>query len=567
MVEGGPIDVLTGDWLAELTMLILSRIRAKRPGQGYARTFVGQMEQVMGTCLDRGIKVVSNAGGLDPDGCAEAVKDVADKLGLSPSIAYVNGDNLLERITELADSGALQPFPGTDDLGDLSAYLSANAYLGCFGIVDALTEGADIVITGRVTDAAVVCGPAAWHHGWQHTDFDQLAGGVVAGHLIECSSQVTGGNYSFFTEIDGRNEVGSTARFGFPWADVAADGSSVIGKHDNTGGQVSVGTVTSQLLYEIGGPEYLGPDVTARFDTVELKQLGPDRVQVSGVRGQAPPSTLKVAMNELGGFRNSFTVALTGLDIEAKADFAQATFWDACPYGPEDFDSISSRVIPTNKPDPATQEEATAIWRLTVKDADERKVGRPFSDAMVHTALAGIPGMYGLGGGPGPGQPFGVYRPATVPSDLVPQYVTILGSDTKQVDSVAPVGGPIDVDTPAPDPTPGDLDTRAVPLGTVFGARSGDKGGNANLGVFARSDEAWTWLDGELTTDRLRELLPETASMTIDRHRLPKIRSLNFVVHGLLDEGVAASTRQDAQAKALGEWLRARVVDLPTSLL
>jgi hypothetical protein len=390
---------------------------------------------------------------------------------------------------------------------------------------------------------------------------------VVAGHLIECSSQVTGGNYSFFTEIEGRNAVGSTARFGFPWADVAADGSSVIGKHDSTGGQVSVGTVTSQLLYEIGGPEYLGPDVTARFDTVEIDQLAPDRVQVSGVRGQAPPSTLKVAMNELGGFRNSFTVALTGLDIEDKAEFAQATFWDACPYGPDDFDSTTSRVIPTNKPDPATQEEATAIWRLTVKDANERKVGRALSDAMVHTALAGIPGMYGLGGGPGPGAPFGVYRPAIVPSDLVPQYVTLLGGATKQVTSVAPIGAAIEVVADASSARSKPGGTTAAPLGSVFGARSGDKGGNANLGVFARSDAAWAWLDSELTTERFRDLLPETTGMAIDRHRFPKVRSLNFVVHGLLDEGVAASTRQDAQAKALGEWLRARVVDLPTSLL
>jgi len=579
MVEGGPIDVLTGDWLAELTMLILSRIRAKRPGQGYARAFVGQMEQVMGACMDTGIKVVSNAGGLDPDGCAEAVKDVADTLGLNPTIAYVNGDDLLPRIQELVASGALNPFSGagggTGDLGNLDAYVSANAYLGCFGIVDALTRGADIVITGRVTDAAVVCGPAAWHHGWQPNDFDQLAGGVVAGHLIECSAQVTGGNYSFFTEIEGRDEIGGRARFGFPWADIAADGSSVIGKHDGTGGQVSVGTVTSQLLYEIGGPDYLGPDVTARFDTVDLEQVGPDRVNVSGTRGQAPPPTLKVAMNELGGFRNSFTVALTGLDIDAKAELAQASFWDACPYGPGDFDSVTSRIIPTNKPDPATQEEATAIWRLTVKDADERKVGRAFSDAMVHTALAGIPGMYGLGGGPGPGSPYGVYRPATVPSDLVPQYVTLLGGATNQISSVAPVTSGTGTNVTVAPVTSGTGtnvtepagETRAIPLGTVFGTRSGDKGGNANLGVFARSDEAWAWLDSHLTVERFRELLPETAGMEVDRHRFANVRSLNFVVHRLLDEGVAASTRQDAQAKALGEWLRARTVDLPVSLL
>ncbi len=566
MVEGGPIDVLTGDWLAELKMLIHSRIRAKRPGAGFARTFVGQMEQVMGTCLDRGVKVVSNAGGLDPDGCAEAVAEVADKLGLAPTIAYVDGDDLLPRIAELAESGALAAFATGAELGDPSRFVTANAYLGCWGIVEALGRGADIVITGRVTDAAVACGPAAWHHGWGRDDFDQLAGAVVAGHVIECSAQATGGNYSFFTELDNRTEVGGRARLGFPWADVHADGSSVIGKHDGTGGAVTVGTVTSQLLYEVGGPEYLGPDVTARFDTIEVEQTAVDRVRISGVRGQAPPPTLKVAMNELGGYRNSFTVALTGLDIEEKAAFAQATFWDACPSGPDDFDSIDSRVVRTDKPDPATQEEATAIWRVTVKDADERKVGRAFADAMVHTALAGIPGMYGLGGGPSAATPFGVYRPAKVDSDLVPQYVHQLGGAAAMVDSVAPGGPPIDVDVDPPLPAPGGA-TRDAPIGVVVGTRSGDKGGDANLGLFARNELGWAWLDNELTIDRLRELLPEVAELTVERYRLPRLRSLNFVVRGLLQEGVAASTRQDPQAKALGEWLRSRVVPIPDAVL
>jgi hypothetical protein len=569
MVEGGPIDVLTGDWLAELTMLILSRIRAKQARGGFARTFVAQMEQVMGTCLDRGIKVVSNAGGLDPDGCADAVQEVADRLGLSPRIAYIDGDDLMPRIAELAASGALTPFGSATGLGDPSRFLTANAYLGCFGIVDALAKGADIVITGRVTDAAVTCGPAAWHHGWQRHDFDQLAGGVVAGHIIECSAQATGGNYSFFHEIEGRNDVGGGARFGFPWAEVAADGSCVIGKHDGTGGVVNVETVTSQLLYEIGGPEYLGPDVTARFDTIRIEQVEPDRVRVFGTVGEPPPSTLKVAMNELGGYRNSFTVALTGLDIDAKAEFAQAAFWDACPFGPEEFAFLESKVVHTDKSDPATQEEATALWRVTVKDPDERKVGRAFADAMVHTVLAGIPGMYGLSGGPGAASPFGVYRPATVPADLVPQYVHIDGTIT-QIDSVAP---------PAPEPRLSGPDPKRqgsshptgelveVPLGAFVGTRSGDKGGDANLGVYARNDAGWAWLDTELTVDRLKELLPETAALTVDRYRFANLRSLNFVIRGLLQEGVAASSRQDAQAKALGEWLRARVVAAPSSVL
>ncbi|HEU5082157.1 MAG TPA: acyclic terpene utilization AtuA family protein [Acidimicrobiales bacterium] len=561
MVEGGPIDVLTGDWLAELTMLILARSRASRPRGGFARTFVTQMEQVMGTCLDRGIKVVSNAGGLDPDGCAEAVAEVAEKLGLSPTIAYVSGDDLLPRAAELAEAGALRPFEEGGDLGDVGAYLSANAYLGCWGIVDALERGADIVVTGRVTDAAVTCGPAAWHHGWSRTDLDALAGAVVAGHVIECSGQATGGNYSFFTEVPGMERVG------FPWAEVAADGSSVIGKHDGTGGQVSIGTVTSQLLYEIGGARYLGPDVTARFDTITLEEVGPDRVRISGVRGEAPPDTLKVAMNELGGHRNEVTIKLTGLDIDAKAAVASAAFWEACPYGPGDFASVTERVERTEHDDPESNEQATATWRLIVKDADERKVGRAFANAMVETALSSIPGLYG-GGGPSGGSPYGVYRPALVPADLVPAHVTMLGGDTREVPStfagaeVAPI-----------EPTPGPAlavpagPATATPLGTLVGARSGDKGGDANLGVFVRDDLAWAWLDDLLTTERLQQLLPETADLVVDRHAFPNLRALNFVIRGLLQEGVAASTRNDAQAKSLGEWLRARVVDIPDALL
>ncbi|HEY5663820.1 MAG TPA: acyclic terpene utilization AtuA family protein [Ilumatobacter sp.] len=560
MVEGGPIDVLTGDWLAELTMLILSRIRAKQPGRGFAATFVTQMEQVMGTCLDRGIKVVSNAGGLDPAGCADAVHQVADRLGLSPTIAYVDGDDLLARIGELAAAGALAPFAEGGELGDLSRYLTANAYLGCWGIVEALGRGADIVITGRVTDAAVTCGPAAWHHGWARDDWDALAGAVVAGHVIECSAQATGGNYSFFTEVPGME------RLGFPWAEVAADGSSVIGKHDGTGGQVSVGTVTSQLLYEIAGPRYLGPDVTARFDTIHLDEVAPDRVRISGTVGEPPPPTLKVAMNELGGYRNDIAVALTGLDIEAKAEVVAAAFWRACPYGPDDFASVNARVIRTDHPDPASNEAATAQWRVTVKDPDERKVGRAFSNAFIETALASIPGFYGLSGGPSAASPFGVYRPATVPAGLVPAYVHVAGT-TVQVDSTAPAVSGADQGPGAGVVAPVAAGpTAPMPIGRVIGARSGDKGGNANLGVFARSRAAFDWLAGELTVERLRELLPETAGLAVDRYDLANLWSLNFVIHGLLEEGVAASSRIDAQAKSLGEWLRARVVDVPVAL-
>jgi hypothetical protein len=560
MVEAGPIHVLTGDWLAELTMLILARTRAKRPGGGYARTFVTQMEQVMGTCLDKGIKVVSNAGGLDPEGCAEAVAEVAQKLGLHPTIAFVRGDDLMPRIQELLAGDQLRHFETGEPIKE-AGFLTANAYFGCWGIVDALARGADIVITGRITDAALVCGPAAWHHGWSRTDWDALAGAVVAGHVIECSTQATGGNYSFFTEVPGMQ------RTGFPWAEVAEDGASVIGKHDGTGGEVSVATVTSQLLYEIGGPRYLGPDVTTRFDTILLEQVARDRVRIHGVKGEPPPPTLKVCLNRAGGFRNDLNVCLVGLDIEAKAKLVEDAFWEACPYGPGDFAQVTTRLVRTDKPDPETNEQAVAMLRISVKDPDPNKVGRAFSNAMMELALATIPGFFGVGGGPGEGRPFGVYEPAAVPAATAPQEVVLLGDAAHSVSSVIP-GGAVQVEGregPRME-VPRGHTTRA-PLGRVFGSRSGDKGGNANLGVFARSDAAWAWLDEHLTTERLCELLPEVANLPIDRHRLPALRSLNFVIYGLLEEGVAASTRQDAQAKSLGEWLRARVVEMPEALL
>ncbi len=565
MVEGGPIDVLTGDWLAELTMLILARTRAKRRSGGYARSFVTQLEEVMGTCLGRGIKVVSNAGGLDPEGCARELHEIAIRLGLSPKIAWVGGDDLMPRLSELVETNALRHFETGEPIRDPGRFLTANAYLGCFGIVDALERGADIVVTGRATDAAIVCGPAAWHHGWKRDDWNALAGAVVAGHLIECSSQVTGGNYSFFEEVPGIEHIG------FPWAEIAADGSCVVGKHDGTGGEVSLGTVTSQLLYEIGGPRYFGPDVTARFDTIRLEALARDRVRVHGVQGEPPPETLKVCMNRSGGFRNDMRVALAGLDVEAKARVVEAAFWRACPYGPNDYQQVTTRVLRTEKTDPASNEEAIAVWHVCVKDPDEKKVGRAFSNAVAELALSSIPGYFSLSGGPAEAKPFGVYEPAVIPAALVPQTVRFVGGEGRSVDSVAPGGGTSIwsgiVPAPGPDAAIPNGPTRRAPLGRVVGARSGDKGGNANLGVFVRSDPAWAWLDEFLTTDCLVRLLPELAGFEVERFRFPALRSLNFVVHGLLEEGVAAATRQDGQAKSLGEWLRARWAEIPVSLL
>jgi hypothetical protein len=512
MVDGGPIDVLTGDYLAELTMLILARSE-----EGYARTFLRQMEDVLATCLERGIKVVSNAGGLAPAALAEKVRMLGAK------VAHVEGDDVRARFGGAA---------------------TANAYLGAWGIAEALAGGADVVVTGRVTDASLVVGPAAWRFGWARDDWDRLAGAVVAGHVLECGAHATGGNYAFFGEVPGLEHPG------FPIAEVGEDGSSVITKHPGTGGLVSVGTVTAQLLYEIDGPRYRGPDVTARFDTIRLDQEAPDRVRISGVRGEPPPRELKVAVNRPGGFRNQMTFVLTGLDVEEKAALVRRTLAPALE-GLE----VDERLVGVGDTD--------AQLRVAVKGTDQRRVGRAFSAAVIEIALASYPGFHTTTP-PTDGSPYGVYETASVPANEVEHAVVFDDGRRVVVPPTTAEGSEVGVAPPNLSQLPGGP-TRRVPLGLAFGARSGDKGGDANVGVWARSSEAYAWLAHFLTVDRFKELVPEASQ--VERYDLPNLLALNFVARGLLGEGVASSTRPDPQAKSLGEYLRSRDVDLPEALL
>jgi hypothetical protein len=627
-VEGGPIDVLTGDWLAELTMLILARQRLKHgAGAGYARTFLTQMEQVLGTCLNRGITVVTNAGGLDPRGLADALAAQAGEFGLAPRIAVVTGDDITERLPSLLEAG--EPFTNLDTGEDLRESgiqpLTANVYLGARGIAAALVADADVVITGRVTDAAVVLGPAAWWHGWDFDrDLDPMAGAVVAGHVIECGAQATGGNYAFFGDVPGLEHPG------FPIAEIAGDGSSVITKHDGTGGLVSPGTVTAQLLYEIGGPAYANPDVTARFDTIALEQMARDRVRISGVRGEAPPERLKVSMNYLGGFRNTITLVLTGLDIEAKADLAVRTITGLslaqaqAGSSPRELaaasglgvDELDVTFVPRDTTDAPTAGLAQAHLHLTAKSSDPRTVGKPFTAPVVESALGSYPGMFPTAP-PATGTPFGVYWPTTVAANAVRQTVTLEGKEL----AVLAGGGVTDAmpraDVPEVVAEAAQLagPTVRLPFGALVGARSGDKGGNANIGIWvpggsegeavamandeldamvspvlasvedmaelmaeetplvpdadaeARATQTYGWLLGFLTPARVAELLPEAAGLPIDVHALPNLRAVNVVIHGLLGRGVSDCTRLDPQAKGLAEQLRARVVDAPAALV
>lgn len=550
MLTGGDIDILTGDYLAELTMLILAMDRLKDPTLGYAKTFLRQMEDCLAIAVERGVRIVVNAGGLNPGGLAVAVRDLAERVGVDAAVAHVEGDDLLHR---------------ADELG-LDSPLAVNAYLGAWGIAEALRSGADVVVTGRVTDASLVVGAAAHRFDWARTDYDRLAGAVAAGHIIECGTQATGGNFAFFTEL------ADLQRPGFPIAEIESDGSSVITKHPGTGGAVTVDTVTAQLLYEIGGARYGGPDVTTRFDTATLTQEGPDRVRVAGVIGEAPPPTLKVGVNRLGGYRNEVVFVLTGLDIDAKAELVKAQMAHAVPA------DAKWTLARTDHSDAATEEESSALLRCVVRGADAQSIGRPFTNAAIELALASYPGFH-VTAPPSAASPYGVFSAVHLDAATVPHVVVLAdgtrididpATDTRALEplpSAERVGSTGAPDAPG---TSGATDfgpTRRVALGTVAAARSGDKGGSANIGVWVRTDDQFEWLVAALTADELRRLLPETAELGVTRHVLANLRAVNFVIDDILGEGVSSQARFDPQAKALGEWLRSRHIDIPEALL
>jgi len=560
MVEGGPIDVLTGDYLAELTMAILHGQKIQR-NTGYVGTFLKQVKQVLKPCIEKNIKIVSNAGGLNPSAMAEAVKEIAKELNLDVKVAYIDGDDLAPRMQELQAEG--EAFVNMDtgaNLADSKNHLlTANAYLGAWGIKEALDQGADIVICPRVTDAAVVIGPAAWKFNWQRDDYDALAGALAAGHVIECGQQATGGNYAFFQEVP------SFDKPGYPIAEIEANGNFTVTKHPGTGGLVSVGTVKAQLLYEISDPAYKNPDVIGHFDTLSIEQTGDDRVYVSGCKGSCPPPSHKVCINTQGGFRNGFEMMITGLDVEAKAKVLTDAFFNNIG-GKEQFDDVSIELIRCDKENPQVNEEAFARLRIIAKSSDKDLVGRLFSAKMIEIFLANIPGL-----GPvnhiGNGESFLVYWPTLVDSQYITEKVYI----DDQVIEVSPTSQ-MNLEAvnhqvvPAEVPVAPSGETVSIPFGRLFGTRSGDKGGCANVGIWATSAEAFGFLHAFLTVDRLKELMPETADLEVIRYDLANIHSLNFFIKGILGEGVASSVRTDAQAKSLGEYLRAKVIDVPATL-
>jgi hypothetical protein len=560
----GDVHVLTGDYLAELTMLVLQKNQA-RGGLGYVGVFVDVLAEHIEEIARRGIKVVTNAGGLDPLGLAEAVRQLVRDRGLALSVAAVTGDD----IRELIDADTAAPLVNIDTGEELDArehrILTANAYLGAWPIERALAAGADIVICPRVTDASLIIGPAAWHHGWAADDFDFLAGALVAGHIIECGAQATGGNFAFFAE---HKDLGLP---GMPIAEIDADGSAVISKSPDSGGLVTRDTVVAQLLYEIGGPAYLNPDVVADMSSIEVQEIAPDRVRISSVRGFEPPQTLKVSLTYEGGYRNAMTIGLTGRNLDAKCDWIKRQVAES--FATESrFEELRWSMVGPADPR-GTFEESTAWLILTVSSKNREAVDRAgFADRIVEIATSSVPGFY-MTTPPQRARLFGVQWPTLILKAAVsPQVI---------VDDSEPITVPWRAsEAPATSYRVAELLRGAdaeltsfhgpvidAELGEVIGTRSGDKAGAVNIGAWARDRRAFEWLDAYLTVERLRTLMPELAGIRITRYRLSNLLGLNFMLSQYLGDGVSASTRIDPQGKGMGEYLASRVVPLPVELL
>jgi hypothetical protein len=563
-VERGPIDFVTLDFLAEITMSIMQKQRARDAEMGFARDFIAQVDQTLDLLLDRGIKVVTNAGGVNPAACRRAVLATAAKKGRAIHVAAVAGDDILARIDELNAAGASLdnmenglPFAAVRE-----RVSSANAYFGAWPVVEALKTGAQIVVTGRCTDTGITLAPMIHSFDWAPDDWDRLAAGIVAGHIIECGAQSTGGNYTDWREIP------RFADIGYPIVEVSADGSFVVTKHDGTGGTVSVRTVKEQLLYEMGDPRgYITPDVVADFATIRLEQAGRDRVRVWGIKGRPAPPSLKISAAYADGWKASGTLILSGPEATAKARAFSELFWERVGLTFEDTLTEFVGASACWGPLAPEMDVPEVLLRFGVRDQDRAKI-EAFSKMLPAVILSGPPGVAVTGGRP-QAQEVVAYWPALLDRDLVrPTLVTATGE--RQLDWPTPL---IDMGKPSPLPAMtwpqagGGSEQVTVPLSALAHARSGDKGDMANIGVIARSPEVYPWLVATLTAALVKRHFTGICHGAVTRHEVPNLWALNFLLDESLGGGGTVSLRLDAQGKTLSHALLAMEVTVPRALL
>ncbi|MDF1482334.1 acyclic terpene utilization AtuA family protein [Extensimonas sp. H3M7-6] len=567
LIEHGNIDVLVFDYLAEITMSLLSRVKAKDPAQGYAPDFISTMRPLMKEIKARGIKVVANAGGVNPSACRAALVAAAQAEGVDLKIAAVLGDDLMPQVEALRAAQTKEMFAGTPFPQKV---MSANAYLGAFPIAAALSAGADIVVTGRCVDSAVTLGPLIHAFGWSATDYDRLAQGSLAGHLIECGTQTTGGNYTDWESVPGWDDMG------FPIAECRADGSFIITKPEGTGGLVCPSTVGEQMLYEIGDPRaYILPDVVCDFTGVTLTQLGPDQVEVKGARGRAPTDQAKVSVTYADGFRAMSLFMIGGIDAGPKAHRVGAAMLARlrryfAQRGWPDFSETSVEAIgaeDTYGPHARSSSREVMLKvgvRHPMKDALEL-----FSREVAPLALMSAPAITGFTGG----------RPKVQPvvrlfSCLVPkaQIVTSIDMGEQTVPAPQWSGQPFNpaslpaVTGPLPAASAFARGVRTVPLVRLAWGRSGDKGDAANIGIIARRPEFLPFIRAALTEQAVAGYFAHLVKGKVERFDLPGTHALNFLLQEALGGGGIASIRMDPQAKAYAQMLLDFPVPIPAEM-
>lgn len=559
VLAGDPVDVLMGDYLAEVTLAMLASQHRAGSGTGYAGYFLDQLQPHLPTIADRGLKVVTNAGGFDPSGLAAALRTRIAAAGIALRVAHVEGDNVVDQLPSLhADGHGMEHLDNGAPLKDWGFEpVAANAYLGGFGIAAALSAGADIVITGRVTDASLTAGPAAWWHGWSPDDWHALAGAVTAGHVIECGAHATGGNFSGFPAVPGM------VKPGFPIAEIAADGSCVLTKHAGDGGMVTVDTVTAQLLYEIQGPRYLNPDATVHLDTVRLSQVGKDRVALGPVQGSPPPPTAKVAVFAQLGYEISTTIYCTSPNVAEKVELLRAQLSAELA---EHVDQLDVTALGVPADEPATQWEATVPVRVIATASGAEPLAR-FARAVGSLYLQGFPGLYTDLHASQVTKPWPRmgYWPALLPSQLVGQRAVLDDGTTREAPVPSRYATPDELDQGrAAEPPPASETGRRIRLGELAHARAGDKGGNSNVGIWVSDDAHWEWLRSTLSTAGVHALLSaETKECEVIRHEFPHLRAVHVVLKGLLGSGGSSNLRVDQLGKAVGEYLRSKHVAGP----
>ncbi|HSR52165.1 MAG TPA: acyclic terpene utilization AtuA family protein [Acidobacteriota bacterium] len=563
----GPLDYLSLDFLAEITMSILQKQRARNPDMGYARDFVDQVQRALPYLSEGKTRVISNAGGINPRGCARRIAEVAREAHVKLPIAVVEGDDLMDRLDELIQDGhKLANMETGQELASIRDKVqSANAYLGAAPVIKALEMGGQIIVTGRVTDTGITIAAPAFEFGWDLDDWDRLASAVIAGHIIECGAQASGGNLTDWHEVE------SFQRMGYPIVEVSSDGSFIVTKHEKAGGLVNEKTVSEQLVYEMGDPwEYITPDVVAEFSSIRLQDLGDDRVRISGVRGRRRTESLKASISYHDGYKAQGTVIVSRPDAVEKCRAIEEIFFRRLGL---DFEETRANLVGYNACHQHLVEEhdpPEILLQIGVRDGDKGKVAE-FSKQFPSVILSTVPGVAIVGARPRI-QDVVAYWPCLLPADEVTPRVSLLdGEESVSVGWTAPP-----VDDTAPDaPSPPGEEIPQAPQGPrqrmrlrhLAYARSGDKGNTCNIGVVARSRPIYAFLQRELTAAKVKEFFGDICQGQVERFEVPNIKALNFLLHESLGGGGTLSLGIDPQGKTYAHALLLMEIEAPRVLL